>query len=321
MGVSIVIRCYNEEKYIGRLLNGISQQTEKDIEIIVVDSGSTDATVAIAAQYPIKLLQIRPEDFSFGRSLNLGCEAASKEFIIIPSAHVYPTYRNWISSLIEPFNDPKIGLVYGKQRGDQVTKFSENQVMRKWFPDVSNPDQNNPFCNNANAAIRKSLWEEFKYNEDLTGLEDTDWAKRIMAAEYKVFYCADSEIIHVHDESSKQTYNRYRREAIAMKHIFPRQTFNVLDFVRLLASNIAHDYYDAALSRQLTKNLTGIIKFRLMQFSGALKGFKEQGPVTDNLKQTFYYPNRKVKVDKSNKITHSNNKVDYTTEVSEKYFT
>ncbi len=42
MGVSVVLRCYNEEKYIGRLLDGISRQTIKDPEIIIVDSGSTD---------------------------------------------------------------------------------------------------------------------------------------------------------------------------------------------------------------------------------------------------------------------------------------
>ncbi|QXE23130.1 hypothetical protein B6N60_01819 [Richelia sinica FACHB-800] len=43
--ISIIIRCYNEEEHIGRLLSGIIQQTIKDVEIIVVDSGSTDATM------------------------------------------------------------------------------------------------------------------------------------------------------------------------------------------------------------------------------------------------------------------------------------
>ncbi|NEO00616.1 MAG: glycosyltransferase, partial [Moorea sp. SIO3I7] len=46
--ISIIIRCYNEEEHIGRLLSGIMQQTIQDVEIIVVDSGSTDATPSIA---------------------------------------------------------------------------------------------------------------------------------------------------------------------------------------------------------------------------------------------------------------------------------
>ncbi|WP_416672062.1 glycosyltransferase family 2 protein [Egbenema bharatensis] len=169
---SIVIRCYNEEQHIGRLLSGLVQQTVQDIEMIVVDSGSTDATVAIASQYPIKLVSIRPEDFSFGRSLNLGCEAATGEFIVIASAHVYPVYKDWLEQLLKPFASPDIALVYGKQRGNEITKYSEHQVFATWFPDRSNPHQSHPFCNNANAAIRRLLWEQVPYDETLTGLED-----------------------------------------------------------------------------------------------------------------------------------------------------
>jgi rhamnosyltransferase len=56
MKVSIVIRSYNEEEHIGRLLSGITRQTIKDLEIIIVDSGSTDATLSIASRYPERIL-------------------------------------------------------------------------------------------------------------------------------------------------------------------------------------------------------------------------------------------------------------------------
>ncbi|NUO02551.1 MAG: glycosyltransferase, partial [Saprospiraceae bacterium] len=68
--VSIIIRCLNEEKHIGRLLSGILEQTIKDVEIIVVDSGSQDATLSIASRYQDQIIQIRPQDFSFGYALN-----------------------------------------------------------------------------------------------------------------------------------------------------------------------------------------------------------------------------------------------------------
>ena len=103
---SIVIRAFNEEHHIGRLLTGIYQQTVREIEVIVVDSGSTDATLAIAGEYPVKLLSIAPQDFTFGRSLNLGCENATGKLIVIASAHVYPVFPDWIERLIEPLADP-----------------------------------------------------------------------------------------------------------------------------------------------------------------------------------------------------------------------
>ncbi|PSB17228.1 family 2 glycosyl transferase [filamentous cyanobacterium CCP1] len=287
---SIVIRCYNEEQHIGRLLSGLMQQTVKDIEIIVVDSGSTDATVSIAAQYPIKLVSIRPEDFSFGRSLNLGCEAATGEVIVIASAHVYPVYKDWLEQLLKPFANPDVALVYGKQRGNDITKYSEHQIFATWFPEVSNPNQVHPFCNNANAAIRRSLWGQFPYNESLTGLEDLDWAKQVMQQGYQIAYSAEAEIVHVHNETPKRIYNRYRREAIALKQILPREHFTLWDFVRLFVSNTISDYYHAAHDKALWSNLLSIPVFRLMQFWGTYQGFTRREPLTSQLKQTFYYP-------------------------------
>ena len=72
MSISIVVRARNEEEHIGKLLFGIMQQTIKDPEIILVDSGSTDGTLAVASQFPVKIVHIHPKDFTFGRSLNHG---------------------------------------------------------------------------------------------------------------------------------------------------------------------------------------------------------------------------------------------------------
>ncbi len=288
---SIVIRCRNEEEHIGRLLSGILQQTVRDVEIIVVDSGSTDATLSIAARYPMKILHIQPHEFSFGRSLNMGCQAAKGEFIAIASAHVYPVYKDWLERLLAPFADPQVGLVYGKQRGGGTTKYSEHQVFARWYPHESRTCQDYPFCNNANAAIRQSVWQRFPYDETLTGLEDIDFARRIMESGYKVAYAADAEIIHVHNETYRQIYNRYRREAIAMKRIFPHERFTLWNFARLFTSNTISDCRHARRDRVLGQNLSSIFLFRLMQFWGTYRGYKKPSAVTDQLRQTFYYPN------------------------------
>lgn len=287
---SVVIRCYNEEQHIGRLLDGIQQQMSDSVEIIVVDSGSTDRTVAIAQQYPIKLVSIRPEEFSFGRSLNLGCQEASADYIVVASAHVYPVYRDWLEQLLQPFADPEIALVYGKQRGDTITKYSEHQIFAAWFAEESNSRQSHPFCNNANAAIRRSLWEQLRYDETLTGLEDLDWAKRAIQQGYGIAYNAAAEIVHVHNETPQHVYNRYRREAIALKQIFPQEHFNLWDLVRLFATNTFSDYYHAYHDRVLPNHLLSIPTFRLMQFVGTYRGFAQRVPLTSQLKQTFYYP-------------------------------
>ena len=110
MLASLIIRACNEEKHIARLLDGISQQTEKDYEIILADSGSTDRTLEIASHYPVHVVHIQPEEFTFGYSLNRGVKQSRGELIVIASAHVFPVYPDWFERLLAPFNDPQVAL-------------------------------------------------------------------------------------------------------------------------------------------------------------------------------------------------------------------
>jgi len=289
MNCSIVIRAYNEEKHISRLLEGIQHQTANDVEVILVDSGSSDSTVSIAESFGAKTVHVPPQEFTFGRSLNLGIQAALNEFIVIASAHVYPVYPDWLASLLHPFEDDSVALTYGKQRAPESAKFSEQQIFHQWYPDISKPRQETAFCNNANTAIRRSLWEKHPYDETLTGLEDLAWAKWAKEQGYGIAYMAEAEIIHVHNETPRAVFNRYRREAMAFKRIYPESHFSVYDFLRLTTMNILSDLRHAAHEGVLWKTIASIFWFRFMQFYGTRMGYRESGLLTPQLRETFYY--------------------------------
>ncbi len=290
MTVSIIIRACNEEKHIAHLLEGLGQQSLKDQEIVLVDSGSTDRTLEIASRYPVKLVQIQPEEFTFGYSLNHGINQSTGDLIVIASAHVYPVYPDWLERLVAPFADPQVALTYGKQRGNALNKFSEQQLFRHWYADHSQHHQPYPFCNNANAAIRRSLWEAQRYDETLPGLEDLEWAHRVMAQGYAISYVAEAEVIHVHEETPSGVYNRYRREAMAFKRLFPQEGYHLGDLIHNLTTNIASDLAQAARQGQLAAHFSEIFWFRWMQFWGTYRGYRQSGPLTWQLRQTFYYP-------------------------------
>ena len=289
--LSVVVRSFNEERHIGRLLTGIVRQTHPTPEIVLVDSGSTDATVAIASQFPVQIVTITPAEFTFGRSLNRGVAATRGDIVILASAHVYPRFDDWLARMSEPFVDAQVALVYGKQRGDERTKFSEQQIFRTWFPDESNPNQTTPFCNNANAAIRRSEWVEMPYDEQLTGLEDIDWGRRILARGKRIAYVAEAEVAHVHEETPSRIYNRYRREAIALKRIFPEETFGLRDLARLWTTNVASDLAGALRGSSPAKTIGEIVMFRSMQFWGTYRGYAQRDPADDELRRRLYYPN------------------------------
>lgn len=289
MNCSIVIRAYNEEQHIGRLLEGLRRQTVQDVEILLVDSGSSDGTVARAESFGARIVRIPSAEFTFGRSLNYGVRAATWELVVIASAHVYPVYPDWLETLLRPFEDEDIALTYGKQRGPASAHFSEQQIYQQWYPEQSQPRQATAFCNNANAAIRKNLWEKNPYDETLTGLEDLAWAKWAKEQRYAIAYVAEAEIVHVHNETPQGVFNRYRREGMAFKQIYPEAHFSLYDFLRLTAMNILSDLWHAAREGVLRKNIPSIFWFRFMQFHGTRLGYRESGLLTPQLRETFYY--------------------------------
>lgn len=285
---SVIIRCFNEEAHIGRLLGSLEQQIVRDVEGIVVDSGSTDSTLAIAGRYPVRILRLAPEQFSFGRALNVGLRAARAPLAVLASAHVYPTGADWLERLLAPFADPQVALVYGRQRGNTTTKFSEHQIFARQFPDDARRQQTPPFCNNANAAIRRALWERLPYDEELTGLEDIDWAARAIALGHRMVYAPEAEVIHVHDESPQRIFRRYFREALAWRHIFPGSRFPLKDFFRATIQNVWSDLGGARREGALLRQALSIVIFRTMQYWGTYHGMRGR-TVTAAVRRTLYY--------------------------------
>ena len=218
--ISVIIRTFNEEKYLPALLDSLQDQSCRDFETIVVDSGSLDRTRDIAAQKADHLLRIQSQDFTFGHSLNVGIRQASGQYMVIVSAHTLPVDNEWLSNLIEPFQDDQTAMVYGRQLGGEVSKFSESQDMRRTFGSERERLQPpNFFANNANSAIRRDLWQQHPFDESLPGLEDIEWAKYWMERDYQVIYEPAAALYHIHEESWRQVRRRYYREAIAARRI------------------------------------------------------------------------------------------------------
>lgn len=290
---SVVIRCYNEAEHLPRLFEGLKSQSFHDFEIVVVDSGSSDGTLDIITEHDVTLRHIDKEQFSFGRSLNIGCEAAKGEFLVFISAHCYPVNSDWLGSLISGFDDEKVAAVYGMQRGVTESHFSEQQIFRRWYPEKSVARQNGPFSNNANCAVRRSLWTEFPYDEELTGLEDVAWATSVMRHGWWVSYDAEAAVIHVHRESPAEIRHRYQREAITFQKVFPHEHFNRWDLVRLTTKNVRADWRRARHEGVLSSVWRGVLTFRTAQFLGTYQGFHMRRPASSELKQRFYYPEAK----------------------------
>lgn len=290
--VSIIFRSLNEEKWLGAALDACRRQIidDYDVEVILVDSGSTDATLDIARAAGVRVVHIKKRDFTFGRSLNYGCEAAAGDYLVFISAHCIPCHERWLANLVAPLQRGEVDYVYGRQIGHEVTRFSEHQVFAQYFPDTDKLPQPDFFCNNANAAIRKETWARYRFDESVTGLEDMVLAKAIMKDCGRIGYVADAPVTHIHEESLRQIRRRYFREALTLREIMPEVHFHFGDFLRYFSAGVFHDFAKALEQRCFFKEAGNIIAYRCMQYWGAYLGHNEHRALSRAQKESYYYP-------------------------------
>jgi len=291
---SIIIRTFNEEKHIGNLLRAIKEQDHRDYEIIVVDSGSTDNTLKIAKNFTDNILEIDSKDFTFGYSLNKGCQQSQGKYIVLVSAHTLPVDNQWLKNLLAPFEDEKVAMVYGRQFGAQESKFSEKRDFQRLYSASSFNSELYPyFANNANSAIRKDIWQKHPFDEYLLGLEDIEWAKHAAEKGFLIHYKPEAAIYHIHTEKWYQVFNRYRREAIAAARIgLPHPPQARTNYFWLI-NNLFQDFI-ASLPNVSLARIEEIVRFRYYQWKGTRQGWNYDKDIDlEREKYTLYYPTNK----------------------------
>lgn len=288
--ISIIIRTYNEEKHLEELLRKLqSQITDKLIEVIIVDSGSIDNTLSIAKKNHVRIVHIPKEEFTFGRSLNIGCQNAKSDVLVFISGHCIPCHNLWLENLVKPLFSGQAHYVYGKQIGNLENKYSEHKIFKKYYPDKNKIPQLDFFCNNANSALRKDIWNKYLFDEKLTGLEDMELAKRIQNDKYSIAYIADAPVYHIHNETWKKIFLRYKREAIALQKIMPELKISFLDLTFFCITAIVNDIVEAIKENKLKQNLISIFAFRFMQYYGSYKGNHDHRKLSQKRKFQYFY--------------------------------
>ncbi|MEO0487297.1 MAG: glycosyltransferase family 2 protein [Pseudomonadota bacterium] len=291
--ISIVIRTLNEAKFLGECLDAIAAQELGDLtmEVVLIDSGSTDGTVELARSKGARITHIDKSEFTFGRSLNRGCAFSDGDILVLLSGHCVPVGTDWLARLVAPLRNGTASYAYGGQVGRQgVTKFSEHQLFAKYFPPEDRLPQEGFFCNNANSAILRSAWEADPFDETITGLEDMALAKVITGKGGKIAYVGSAAVEHLHEETWRKVRIRFEREAIALQGIMPDVHVRFSDFLRYTMSGILTDWGIALSNGQFRREAWSIVAFRSCQFWGAWRGNAATRELSRSRKEAYFYP-------------------------------
>ena len=217
MDASVIILTKNAGEGFATLLQRLfSQKFDGDYEIIVIDSGSTDGTPEIAQSFPVKFVRIKPEEFHHGRTRNLGAEQATGKALVYITQDALPLHDNWLHRLTDDLENPQVAMVVGRQIPWPTTKLPEKFFYSYYFPEhrievvrgASDYYRDNMFISNVNSAIKRDVWQQFRFSEDVVLAEDKEIAKRILLAGWKIVYQADAIVYHAHDFSLWAIFQR-----------------------------------------------------------------------------------------------------------------
>jgi GT2 family glycosyltransferase len=184
----------------------------------------------------------------------------------------------------------KARYIYGRQIGSPDSYYSECRIFAKYYPERSQIPQEGFFCNNANSAIVRSTWKRYRFDEELTGLEDMELAKRLVNDGVKLGYIAEACVYHLHDERWFDVNRRFEREAIALQKIMPQVHIHKLDLIRYVVSSIWLDWKQAKKESVFLKKAKEIVQYRTCQYWGSYTGNHDHRKLSHVQKEEYFYP-------------------------------
>ncbi|MEI8342607.1 MAG: glycosyltransferase family A protein [Verrucomicrobiota bacterium] len=246
--ISIVMRSKNDGPLIGAVLRSVyDQDYPGGVELVHIDSGSTDDTVEIInSTHPWKLIQIKAEEYVPGVVLNRGMRESRSEWVVFLNSDAEPVNRSWLSELIAAAQaQEKTGTAFSRQvpRPDcqAVYAFDYDRCFGPERESANWPH----FFSMVSCIVNRQAWEEQPFREDLQYAEDDEWSRRLKDHGWGVAFAEKSLAIHSHNYTFKQAYKRAYGDCFAAaatrKEFVPRPFDWIIGLVKAVLRDASMD--------------------------------------------------------------------------------
>ena len=235
--VTIILPTLNGGPALAATLAAIyAQQLETDRqvlpapEVLAIDSGSTDGSLDVLRRYPLRLHCIRPEEFGHGRTRNLAAGMAGGDWLVLLSQDAAPAHPRWLLNLTRHLREPNVAAAFGRQLphgglGPIETFFLEQTYPPRAFrhepttPGDRQASIRRIFFSNVNAAIKRSVWQDNPFPEDVVMSEDQAFARAALKAGHSLVYDPEAAVIHGHRYSLGQLFRRNFDSGYSLREI------------------------------------------------------------------------------------------------------
>jgi rhamnosyltransferase len=224
--VSIIIPTLNAGAQLEALLDALqSQSHDGKLEIIAVDSGSTDGTRDRLRARGVRLLELAVGDFNHGETRNLALSHARGELAVLLVQDALPASPEWLQRLLAPMANETVAGSFGRQQPWPAASRLTTHYLSRWVAAQAQPRVAGPLTragyarmtpaerhatcafDNVCACVRLSVWRRHPFPRTAIA-EDLQWAARVLLDGYSIAYSPDAVVWHSHDRSVRYELER-----------------------------------------------------------------------------------------------------------------
>jgi O-antigen biosynthesis protein len=238
--VTVAIPVLDGARYLDEVLSAVRGQELPEgleLEILVIDSGSTDGSVAIARRFGAVVHEIPKSEFSHGGTRNLAMKLARGEHVAFITQDATPAHSRWLAALLEGFERADdVALVFGphdpRPDASHMIKCEMERHFALWADgDVQRLDRSPAglldyraypgkisFFSDVNGCVARWAWARIPYRA-VPYAEDQLLGREMIEAGFSKVYMADAAVYHSHDYPPGQFFRRYFDEFRGMREV------------------------------------------------------------------------------------------------------
>ncbi len=240
--VTVAIPVLNGARYLDEVLSAVrAQAVDREVEILIVDSGSTDGSLDIARRHGARIHEIPKSEFSHGGTRNLMMGMARGDRVAFLTQDATPAGERWLAALLEGFEQADdVAAVFGPHEPRPDASHMIKSEMERHFGvwgdgggtiDVQRLDRSPEglaeyrgfpgklsFLSDVNCCVSKQAWEQVPYR-DVPYAEDQLLGRELIEAGYAKVYHPDARVLHSHDYPPGEFFRRYFDEWRAMREV------------------------------------------------------------------------------------------------------
>jgi rhamnosyltransferase len=289
--VTVALPVLNGERWLDETLAAVrAQRVERELELLVADSGSRDRSREIARSHGARVIEV--EAFSHGGTRNLLMTEAAGEHVAFLTQDALPADLHWLERLLSAFKlADDVALAHGpylprpgashmvrREFEEFFGSFSHNGTPRVHRLEGELPSHPSPltFFTDANGMVSRAAWQEVPFRE-APYAEDQLLARDMLAAGYAKAYVPTAAVVHSHDYPPLEQFRRFFDEFRGLREVHGHvEQWGVRSAEKRLRREVAADRrwlrMNGATERELQRGTAESVLFHASRIAAAALG-------------------------------------------------